>query len=147
MASSGGEVVIVPRNFTLLAELEKAEKGGGDMTVSLGLVQADDIYMSDWQCTILGPLNTAVDSRIISLLMHAGKDYPNQPPTVQFQSKVNFPFVVRCGQQLRLQLPAAACCRLRLVRPRAPWDCGWRHLAVVATCTPPADRGDSQPAH
>ena len=94
MASSGGEVVIVPRNFKLLAELEKAEKGGGDMTVSLGLVQADDIYMSDWQCTILGPMGSGVENRIVSLVVHAGPNYPREAPTVRFQTKVNYPFVV-----------------------------------------------------
>ena len=34
-------------------ELEKAEKGNTDMSVSYGLCQADDISLTDWQCTIL----------------------------------------------------------------------------------------------
>lgn len=34
MASSSGETIIVPRNFKLLEELEKAEKGNTDMSVS-----------------------------------------------------------------------------------------------------------------
>lgn len=104
MAGSG-EVIIVPRNFRLLDELEKAEKGVGDMTVSLGLVESDDIFLTNWQCTMLGPMGSAVDSRIISCIMHAGDKYPDQPPQVQFQSKVNFPFVVSAGTAPRPLLP------------------------------------------
>ena len=100
MASSG-ETIIVPRNFVLLDELEKMEKGQtSDGTVSFGLVDADDISLSHWQCTILGPLNTAVQDRILSLLVHCGPEYPKTAPTVQFQSKVNFPFVVRVAARL-----------------------------------------------
>ena len=96
MAASGsGEVVIVPRNFVLLEELEKAEKGQTDMNISYGLADAADIELSLWQCTILGPLNTPVENRIISLLVQCGPGYPNEAPTVIFQSKINFPFVVR----------------------------------------------------
>ena len=83
---SGGEVIVVPRNFVLLEELEKAEKGQTDMNISYGLAQADDIMMSHWQCTILGPPGTAVENRILSLLVSTGTAYPDKPPTVQFQS-------------------------------------------------------------
>ena len=82
MGSNSGEVVIVPRNFVLLEELEKAEKGVGDMSVSLGLSRSDDIFMSDWQCTILGPLGSPIDGRIISLEIHCSDRYPFEPPKV-----------------------------------------------------------------
>ena len=95
MGSNSGEVVIVPRNFVLLEELEKAEKGVGDMSVSLGLSRSDDIFMSDWQCTILGPLGSPIDGRIISLEIHCSDRYPFEPPKVRMQNKVNYPFVVR----------------------------------------------------
>ena len=95
MAQSSGEVIIVPRNFVLLGELEKAEKGNTDMSISYGLVEQDDITLSSWQCTILGLPNTTVVNRIISLLLYCGKEYPDRPPTVQFQTKVNYPFIVR----------------------------------------------------
>lgn len=49
-----GEVVIVPRNFKLLEELEKSEKGHGDMSISFGLVKSDDTFLSDWNGGILG---------------------------------------------------------------------------------------------
>jgi ubiquitin-conjugating enzyme E2 variant len=50
-----GEVVIVPRNFKLLEELEKSEKGAGDMALSFGLVDSGDTFLSDWNGGILGP--------------------------------------------------------------------------------------------
>jgi hypothetical protein len=50
-----GETVIVPRNFKLLEELEKSEKGHGDMSISFGLVDSGDTFLSDWNGGILGP--------------------------------------------------------------------------------------------
>ena len=50
-----GEVVIVPRNFKLLEELEKSEKGHGDMAISFGLVDTGDTFLSEWNGGILGP--------------------------------------------------------------------------------------------
>ena len=43
-----GETVITPRNFKLLEELEHSEKGLGDMSISYGLVDASDIFLSEW---------------------------------------------------------------------------------------------------
>ena len=50
-----GEVVIVPRNFKLLEELEKSEKGLGDMAISFGLSDPGDTFLTDWNGGILGP--------------------------------------------------------------------------------------------
>ena len=111
MASSSGEVIVVPRNFKLLEELEKAEKGNTDMSCSYGLSESDDITLTSWQCTILGPMNTPVENRIVSLMVTCGPNYPAECPSVKFQSKVNFPFVkVRGHSPLHLQRGACAPC-------------------------------------
>jgi len=41
--------------------LEKGEKGFGDGNVSYGLVSSDDILLSDWNGTIIGPPGVGLD--------------------------------------------------------------------------------------
>ncbi len=36
-------------------QLEASEKGTGDMSVSMGLVDPVDIFLSEWNGSILGP--------------------------------------------------------------------------------------------
>ena len=57
-----GEVVIVPRNFKLLEELEKSEKGLGDMAISFGLADPGDTFLTDWNGGILGPAGVSLSS-------------------------------------------------------------------------------------
>ncbi|EWC48389.1 ubiquitin-conjugating enzyme spm2 [Drechslerella stenobrocha 248] len=78
----------VPRNFRLLEELEKGEKGLGSDGVSYGLVDGDDIIMTDWSGTILGPPHSVHENRIYSLNLNCGENYPDVPPTVD-PSKLN----------------------------------------------------------
>jgi len=49
------DVILVPRNFKLLEELEHSEKGHGDMSISFGLSDPDDIFLTEWNGSILGP--------------------------------------------------------------------------------------------
>ncbi|KAL0927564.1 hypothetical protein M5K25_001747 [Dendrobium thyrsiflorum] len=87
--NSGGSSVVVPRNFRLLEELERGEKGIGDGTVSYGMDDADDIYMRSWTGTIIGPHNSVHEGRIYQLKLFCDKDYPDKPPSVRFHSRIN----------------------------------------------------------
>lgn len=83
----------VPRNFKLLEELEKGEKGLGPDSCSYGLADQNDISMTNWNATILGPPNSNHENRIYSLRITCGENYPDIPPSVKFISKINLPCV------------------------------------------------------
>ncbi|KAG8860328.1 E2 ubiquitin-conjugating protein mms2 [Tulasnella sp. 330] len=83
----------IPRNFRLLEELEKGEKGIGDGSCSYGLDDGDDIMMSSWNGTIIGPGHTVHENRIYSLKISCGPSYPTTPPDISFLSRINLPCV------------------------------------------------------
>lgn len=83
----------MPRTFRLYEELEKGEKGVGDQSISYGLANPNDQTFTDWNGTILGPQGTTFDNRIYFVQIQCGPNYPNQPPNVKFNSKINLPCV------------------------------------------------------
>ncbi|CAJ1964124.1 unnamed protein product [Cylindrotheca closterium] len=102
-----GETVIIPRNFKLLEELEKSEKGLGDMAISFGLVDSGDTFLSDWNGGILGPAGTHHDGRFYQLHVHCSEQYPAVPPQVKFVSKINMNCVdSKTGTVKKEKLPA-----------------------------------------
>lgn len=76
-----------------MEELEKGEKGLGAESCSLGLADSDDINMTYWNGTILGPPHSTHENRIYSLSLEVGPEYPARPPVVKFLTKVNIPCV------------------------------------------------------
>lgn len=86
-------LITVPRSFRLLEELEKGEKGFGNGSCSYGLADTDDISMSTWNATILGPANSTYENRIYSLKIVCGEKYPQSPPKIHFLTQIHLPCV------------------------------------------------------
>ncbi|KAJ2060505.1 E2 ubiquitin-conjugating protein mms2 [Coemansia sp. S146] len=85
-----------PRNFLLLDELERSEKGASDGSCTYGLENPeDDVFMINWVGSILGPPNTHFQNRIYAVKLKCGMDYPKVPPTVVFETKINLVNVVK----------------------------------------------------
>ena len=83
----------VMRRFRLMEELDAGEKNKGDPTISYGLDKPDDRDLRTWNGMIVGPMDTTFDNRFYSIRITCGDYYPKKPPTVQFATKINLPFV------------------------------------------------------
>lgn len=57
----------------------------------------EDMTLTHWNATILGPPNSVHENRIYSLHIECGPSYPDKPPSVQFISKINLPSVNKNG--------------------------------------------------
>nr|CDS28124.1 ubiquitin conjugating enzyme [Hymenolepis microstoma] len=90
--------VLVPRRFYLLEELEAGEKGLHDGTITWGLANSDDITLTMWNGTILGPAKTPFQNRMYELEIICNEDYPDKPPQVKFRTRINMTGVGNTGQ-------------------------------------------------
>ena len=54
--------------------------------------------MRTWNGTILGPPGTVHENRIYSLRLFCDHSYPDRPPAVRFESKVNLT-CVKCARR------------------------------------------------
>src|SRR5690606_38649349 len=72
--------------------------------ISLGL-DGDDIYLSDWNATIIGPQDTNIGDRIYTVKVHCGENYAEEPPTLKFVQKINMECVDKNGN-VTTKLPA-----------------------------------------
>lgn len=131
--------VEVPRNFRLLEELENGEKGMGSEACSIGLADSDDISMTHWNGTILGPPHSAYENRIYSVTLEAGPEYPHHPPTIKFITKVNLPSVDEQGNLITAKLPVLADWKPQTTMERVL-------LEVRREMSSPANRKLAQPA-
>jgi ubiquitin-protein ligase len=93
--------VIIPRNFILLAELEAAEKGGGDYTgdCSIGIdhprnsstgEEEPDVYLKTWQGMILTHPDSRMKEQFINFSIYCDMNYPDKPPVFKVTNGMEY---------------------------------------------------------
>ncbi|CAG9316260.1 unnamed protein product [Blepharisma stoltei] len=87
----------IPRNFRLLDELERGEKGLRDPNISYSLERADDNTLSNWRGMIIGPSGSVHEDRFYSLHFHCSENYPQEAPQVRFLTKINMNCINKCN--------------------------------------------------
>eukprot|EP00055_Hartaetosiga_balthica_P000026 m.135474 g.135474 ORF g.135474 m.135474 type:complete len:135 (-) comp10037_c0_seq1:300-704(-) len=95
---------IVPRNFYLLDELERGEKGDSDGTVTWGKAD-DDIFLHNWHGTIVGPARTPFEGNFYSLKLFCSDQYPDVPPVISFTTPINMTCVNGRGEVIVSKVP------------------------------------------
>lgn len=85
----GKEVVIVPRTFVLLDELEKSEKGQYSPFCSVGIKNLDDMQLRYWNGFIIPSEDSIVRGQDIRFDILCDMDYPDKPPTFKLVSSRN----------------------------------------------------------
>ena len=126
--------VEIPRNFILLDELEKGEKSQFcDPSLSWGLTDSEDVNLSDWNASILGPsgvclppphktpfpskhrhmttnthTQTRHDGRLYFLKIHCGPAYPKVPPEIRFVTRINMGCVNQTNGRVEPSFPGIA---------------------------------------
>jgi ubiquitin-conjugating enzyme E2 variant len=76
------------------------------MNVSLGLAEKDDILLTEWNGSIIGPGGTVFDGRFYELRITCGPEYPIAPPKVRFATRINLPHVNQSNGTVENTLPS-----------------------------------------
>ncbi|KAK2956089.1 putative ubiquitin-conjugating enzyme [Blattamonas nauphoetae] len=85
--------VVVPRNFRLLDELNRVEKGQDiPSTISYGLAD-DNPLLYNWTGMLIPPPSSKHAGYIYNLEIYCGDNYPRVPPVVRFKENVSLPFL------------------------------------------------------
>merc|ERR1712181_124761 len=66
--------------------------------VSYGLADQEDILLTKWNGTIIGPRSTVFENRIYCLEIICGQNYPKQAPDVMFTTRINMASVLPTGK-------------------------------------------------
>jgi len=71
------------------------------MSVSAGLVDPEDIFLTNWNAAIMGSAGTPFEGRLYSLLIECGPRYPTIPPSVRFTTQISMNCVGSTGVVVR----------------------------------------------